>query len=89
MDERERMRERLDHLMRLEWRFPKEDEMKDTKTGSVSAIVINFDFPSLIKEYGYLKAIWGYDIFLNGVPFLKTLVLLNIVANVAIWLLFT
>jgi len=46
---------------------------------SVRAMSIEFDWKSIIKEIGLLKTIWGYDIFLNGVPFLKTLVLLNII----------
>ena len=59
---------------------------KDKKDG-IYAVSIDFDFPRQVKEYGYLKTIWGYDIFLNGVPFLKTLVLLNIVASVLVWVL--
>ena len=48
---------------------------------SVRAFSINFDFKSIVKEYGWLRTIWGYDIFLNRVPFLKSLVM----ANVIVW----
>ena len=47
------------------------------------AIQITFDFEPIIREIGWMKTIWGYDIFLNKVPLLKSLVL----ANVIMWLI--
>ena len=53
----------------------------------ITAIRIDYDFQPMIAEYGWLKVIWGYDIFFNGVPVLKTLVLADIIALVVILLL--
>ena len=46
---------------------------------SFKAIQITFDFKDIIREIGWMKTIWGYDIFLNKVPLLKSLVLANII----------
>ena len=64
--------------------------MEDTElkyeVGTFRAILITFDFKSIIREIGWLKTIWGYDIFMNGVPLLKTLVLANVIAWVIMFL---
>jgi len=51
------------------------------------AININVggDNSNLIREFGLWKFIWGTDIFINGLPFMKCLVLANIVVWVIIW----
>jgi hypothetical protein len=38
--------------------------------------------PYNIKQYGIWRVIWGTDIFINDVPFLKCIVL----ANILVWL---
>lgn len=37
-----------------------------------------------IKCFGFWNVFWGTDIFFNGLPFMKLLVL----ANIIVWLLF-
>ena len=64
-------------------RYEMEDAELKYEVATFKAIVINFDFKSIIKECGWLKTIWGYDIFLNKVPLLKSLVM----ANVIVWAL--
>ena len=44
---------------------------------------ITIDFADLIRKYGFWKVFWNVDIFINSVPFLKTLVGVNVV----VWLL--
>ncbi len=41
------------------------------------------DFKKIINEFGILEALWGYDIFYGKIPFLKLLLLINIL----IWIL--
>lgn len=40
-------------------------------------------FRKSAKEFGILKCIYAYDVFFNGVPFFKCLIL----ANVVVWLI--
>ena len=51
--------------------------------GTFRAFYIKINWKGLIREIGWLKTLWGYDIFLGNVPFLKSLVL----ANVIVWLI--
>ena len=54
------------------------------------AISIRFDFGSILSVRGWksrLNVVWGYDIFLNGVPLLKSLVLANVIVWVVLFLL--
>lgn len=62
--------------------------LKDFREGlcSIKALYIRFergkiDKMPLFKALGYL--LWGYDIFLNKVPFLKLVILCNII----VWLI--
>lgn len=41
---------------------------------------INVSFRDTVKEFGLWQAFWGHDIFFGNVPFLKSLVLANIIA---------
>jgi hypothetical protein len=46
--------------------------------------MISLKTKDAIKEYGFWNVLWGTDIFINDVPFMKTLIVINIL----VWLLF-
>lgn len=52
-------------------------------SGKIRLIDCDFKLFSNIKFYGLLKCIYGYDLFFNNIPFLKCLLL----ANVIVWLI--
>jgi hypothetical protein len=58
-------------------------KMAKEKSRVYAVWVIEWNFREVVDEFGILKTIWGYDIFLNGVPFLKSIVL----ANVIVWII--
>ena len=35
--------------------------------------------PAAVKEFGWLRYLWGRDLFLGPVPFCKTVVLVNLI----------
>ena len=41
--------------------------------------------PNTIREV--MRCIWNYDIFLERIPFLKVVVLVNVIANAVVWYL--
>jgi hypothetical protein len=56
--------------------------MKLLTTNTWRAIVINTD-RGAFEHFGLWNLFWGSDIFINGVPFIKCLILVNIV----VWLI--
>ena len=46
---------------------------------------IQYNFKSAIKSFGLLKAIWGFDVFLNKWPLFKLFLLENIIMWVLMW----
>src|SRR3990167_7523733 len=41
---------------------------------------------AVIKEYGLLKALWGTDIFVLGIPLIKAMISANILVWFILWL---
>ena len=41
---------------------------------------------AVIKEYGLSKALWGTDIFVLGIPMIKTTIAINVLIWVILWL---
>ena len=39
-------------------------------------------------DINWREYVWGTDIFINGVPLIKCLIVGNIIANIIIWLIF-
>jgi hypothetical protein len=35
----------------------------------------------------YIKIIWGQDVWIDGIPVIKLLILFNILANITIWVI--
>jgi len=46
------------------------------------AIDIKVPFSSMRKEFGFWRALWGMDVFINDIPVLKSM----IAANIIVWL---
>ena len=59
-------------------------EVKFSKITSWRALNIRAG-RDLIKEVGLCKIIWGTDIFINGVPMIKLMILANILMWVLLW----
>ena len=47
------------------------------------AVEIRVELRSMIKEFGLWQVFWGTDIFIGRIPFMKLLVL----ANIIVWIL--
>ena len=60
---------------------------EEGKAGSIKAIGIHFDFKPMLEEYGWLKVLWGYDIFMNGVPMMKSIMLANVITWIVLLIL--
>lgn len=48
------------------------------------AVELRFN-EAFAKDIGILRFIWGADIFLGPVPFLKSIILANVLVWIAMW----
>jgi hypothetical protein len=64
-------------------KHPQADQMTFYKSKKYRAVQF-MEFKRLVEEFGFLEIVWGMDIFYGKVPFLKTLLLVNIL----VWILF-
>lgn len=50
--------------------------------------LLRLDFTSeAVREHGWLDVLWGFDIFLGEIPFMKSLILANIIVWVILFLI--
>ena len=56
------------------------------KLGYWKALYIGGDFKPLIRKYGLLNMIWGWDIFFYRIPFMKSLITVNILIWIIMYL---
>jgi hypothetical protein len=39
----------------------------------------------LVKNYGLWRIVWGCDVFVSGIPIIKTFTAVNIVITILLW----
>lgn len=61
-------------------------EIKDEKWyPDVYIMKVDMDLRAMVRQFGFWKVVWGYDIWLGKIPFLKTLIFINALAATVIY----